>query len=79
MRFVPELFRRQELSPGEDLLNHGKSEIMFETLPGILKCFSFDWVLIYHKFCFPGLSAVSPGYSSHRRSGLETFRHRTAM
>ena len=36
---------------------------MFEILPVILKCLSFDWVLIYRKFCFPDLGLVSPGLS----------------
>ena len=67
MLVVPDVFRRPELYPGEDLLNLGKSEIMLEILPAILKRLSFDWGLIHHEFCFPGLGLASPGYSAFLR------------
>ena len=79
MLVISDFFRRPELYPGEDLLNLGKSEIMLDILSAILKRLSFDWGLIHHEFCFPGLDLASPGYSSHRRSRLGTFSYRTAM
>ena len=55
MLVVPDVFRRPELYPGEDLPNHGKSEIMSGLFSVIFKGIFLDWVLVYREFCFPGL------------------------